>query len=127
MPGSTTSRDRATVAVVSGGSIENALQAALEKAGIAAALRPLGDRGGTRVVIKPVLAPTADPAEPQRQYAAPRLVEALAEWVGKLGWPHIAIAVSGPHAVDAARRVGYKTVVDDLSRDTDPFHYGGMI
>lgn len=124
--GNTGSRERAAVAVGTGGSIVSALHTALESAHIRCDLpRPRGR--AARVVIKPTLAPDLDPVRGYRRYVMPALAEALARWLHDQGWSTVTIAVSGPNGEDAARRVGYQSPVHDLTSDTDTFHYGGLI
>jgi uncharacterized protein (DUF362 family) len=124
--GNTGSRERAAVAVGTGGSIVGALHAALASARIKGALsRPRGR--ATRVVIKPTLAPDLDPIRGYRRYVTPALTQAVAQWLRDHGWPNVTIAVSGPNGEDAARRVGYTDPVHDLTSDTDTFYYGGLI
>ena len=126
MVGNASTRDRATVAVGTGGSIEDALVSALKESRIEHALRGPRDRGETCAVIKPMLSPSPEPAESPRRYVEPRLAERLARWLRDLGW-RVTIAVSGPDGEAAARAVGYKGPVHDLTNDTDTFDYGGSI
>jgi hypothetical protein len=129
MVANATSRERAAVAVGTGGTIEAALSTALGEAGIVDLLHAChpSSRDRLRVVIKPVLAPTAIPTPAPRPYASPALVQALATWLRTLGFANVTIAVSGPYGESAARRVGYRGRVHDLTHDTDMFHYGGLI
>lgn len=129
MVGNATSRERAAMAVGTGGTIEAALSTALAEAGIQGRLRDAYPSGQdrVRVVIKPVLAPTAVPSPASRPYASPALVEALAAWLRALGFADVTIAVSGPYGESAARRVGYAGRVHDLTHDTDTFYYGGLL
>ncbi|HEX4010461.1 MAG TPA: hypothetical protein VHX62_10655 [Solirubrobacteraceae bacterium] len=127
--GNATSRERAAVAVGTGGTIEAALSTALGEAGIEGVLRGSfpSYRDRLRVVIKPVLAPAAVPSPGSRTYASPALVEGLAAWLRALDFADVTIAVSGPYGESAARRVGYRSRVHDLTHDTDTFYYGGRI
>ncbi len=128
---SSSSQRQATVAAGGGEDPLAALGRALEQARAFEALdRAVGERPrrDCSVVVKATLPPGSAERPVAGSYAAPELVEALAERLRREGWPHVQIAVAGPGGVAAAQRVGYaQGAVVDLSEQTVPYHYGGPI